>query len=185
MDFFAVLEKRHSRSPRNPLNFQQLSDLLWFAASYREIGVDNLGRSWASRAAPSAGGIHEIEIIIDDDESGPARYDPLHHRLEFLQIDTIDDWQRCKNEIRGVLPQCKATMFMLLGDVEAIAARYENPESLMLRDAGVLTMTLHLTAEALGLHSTPIGFRGEALLSLLGVPASRFVACGVFAVGEP
>lgn len=183
-DFFDVLASRRSTPPNRPLNFRRLSDLLWYAAAYRRIAADGQGRPWYSRSAASAGGVHPIEIFVEDPEWSAARYNPLKHAIEVVEIASRERWDAYRREIRRALPAGDGTMFTFLADVTATAARYAQPESLVLRDAGALVATFQLTATALNLACTPIGIKGETFVDAMGASPERFLACGVVCAGE-
>jgi len=62
--------------------------------------------------------------------------------------------------------------------MELVSAAYDNPESLVWRDAGALLFAICLFAEGLGLAACPLGFVGQWSVEALGFPADRFLAVG-------
>lgn len=183
IDFFDVLHGRNSSPPSRALTHRALSLLLWHAAAITHTGADAAGRPVRRRAAASAGGIHPIDIYVEDDVNVVMRYDPLRHCLGLVPGLSRREWRRRRAEVARAMRGKGGTMMLLVADAAAVAARYRNHESLVYRDAGCMIATLQMTAEALGLRCVPLGFLGEALVKTLRLDAKRYVPCGVLCAG--
>jgi SagB-type dehydrogenase family enzyme len=183
IEFFDVLHRRNSAPPLRVLTHSALSLLLWHAAAITSTAKDAAGRPVRRRAVASAGGIHPIDIYVEDDVNVVMRYNPLRHCLEIVPAVSRNQWRRKRSEVARAMRGKGGTMILLVADVAAVAARYRNHESLVYRDAGCMIATIQLTAEALGLSCVPLGFLGEALVKALHLDADRYIPCGVLCAG--
>lgn len=162
--FLDVLDNRRTRYADECLNVDQLSELLWHGGRVRERFDD----SSSHRAAPSAGGIHPIEILVHglSDATGLFHYDAEKHRLIEVAHDlTIAD--ELVTEADSCLPCRPATLLWFLAVTQRTDAKYTNADTLVLRDTGALITTLCLCGTALKFQPVPLGTRGEPMLSRL------------------
>ncbi len=83
------------------------------------------------------------------------------------------------SEAQTCLTVSPATVIWLVAVPERTSSIYENAESLVLRDAGVLLCTLVLTARPLGLWPVPLGITGEPLFLKHVACATRCTELGV------
>lgn len=161
-----LLNKRSTRYASKPLSIVEVSELLWHAARVRD--ADEIAPQQVShRASPSAGGLHPIEVFvqnIEGVENNVYRYDPYRHQLLMLCAEQ-DVSDALRKEAQNCLSVPVATVLWLVATPSRTESRYEHPVSLVLRDAGVLLSTLGLTAEALGLWPVPLGVTGEPIVS--------------------
>lgn len=182
-DFGEVLEDRHSRRSMSEPTVDQLAALLWHAARTRQSGTGRFGLRWEHRAAASGGGLHPTELVLVSRAADTAEvYDPVRHRL--VQLATPGPEVRSlKAKASEVLPDAAGAILVLIGDIGVVSNAYENPESLLWRDAGCLIATLHLCAEWLGLAFCALGLLGNELASSVG-PRERLQGVGVCMVGR-
>jgi hypothetical protein len=73
----------------------------------------------------------------------------------------------------------------LVGDLSKLLAGYDNPDTLLFRDAGGVAATLCLCAAWLGLYACPLGFLGDGLLPTLGLSTDRFRGAGAVQISKP
>jgi len=114
-------------------------------------------RGWESRSAPSAGGLHEIEILcLPLDYSLPISwYDPLRHRLiPTAKEGGSDDYRQVIADLCG---STAGITLQFVADWLRLSTVYANASSLLWRDAGALLTTVCLVAEAANVASTPLG----------------------------
>lgn len=169
-DFFHVLVSRRSRVGGN-IRIGLLSSLLWHATQLRERRFDGRFGQWESRPSPSAGGIHPIRLLVlplnERDDAGI--YDDVEHSLG--QIDRSAAAAIALNAIsvKALTGALTGTTVQLVADPTRIAACYENHSSLLWRDAGAVTATLCLTAQALGLNAVPVGRHGTEIARAFGM----------------
>jgi hypothetical protein len=156
----------------------RLAELLWHGARTRDVRG-----AWQHRAAASAGGIHPLHLLIFSRGSREALlYDPLRHCAH--ELDTVAQALVDAVDQSMILDDAgDATLLLLAAEVNRAAAAYEDPLSLVWRDAGCLIATLQLVASWLSLVSCPLGILGEPLLEACGAQG-HLIAAGVLAVGE-
>lgn len=173
IDFLDLLRRRRSSIGHASVAPTDLSSLLWHAMLLRARRPATADfAAWESRAAPSAGGIHCISLLclpIEDDASA-GLFDPERHEL----VQLSDDQRRAAVEEnrRNVAVMCGATCgttLQFVADIPRIDGAYENAETLIWRDAGALTMTLALAAEALDLAALPLGRTGAEIVTAAGL----------------
>jgi len=111
------------------------------------------------------------------------RYVPLRHELEVLVPVERAKPGDLVDAIRAIFPLARGTALISLGDLSRVASVYENPMSLLWRDAGALLQTLFLSATAFRLAFCPLGIRGIEVVEALGL-GSRAIAAGVCLVGR-
>lgn len=185
-DFRDVLEARRS-AVYGPLDKYELAALLWYATGIR--GWEQSGRSgfpisW--RPAPSAGGLHPIEIVAISScgDCEVMHYNPRDHSYGYWG----GPWDHLilDNSAKSTMAIGAAsgwTLFMV-ADFGRTEAAYENPITLIFRDSGCLICTLCLCAEWLGLSSCPIGSLSQDLVAKLGYPEDRFLAVGAVQISK-
>jgi hypothetical protein len=156
-DFSDVLARRNSAPGDTSITQQQLSTILWHSCLIRERRPSRGPlRGWESRSTPSAGGLHEIEVLcLPLDRSLPTTwYDPLRHRLLPTAEEGGSDYRQVIADL------CRSTVGITLqfvADWLRLSTLYANASSLLWRDAGALLTTVCLVAEAANVASTPLG----------------------------
>lgn len=141
--------------------------LLWHSAKTHELQHNEHGVIWQHRGAPSAGGIHPVELIL----LGPAgchwecaRYDPIAHALRPLALPVGMSAETLRRETSVMVEPQQGTVLLFVADHARNSARYERGESLVWRDAGALVATVSFVAEALNLNSCALGFTGDDMV---------------------
>ncbi|MGU3420801.1 hypothetical protein [Methylobacterium sp. D54C] len=105
-------------------------------------------------------------------------YDPDAHAFGILDVDAARICALNGSAVRAVLGRETGCTIRFIADVAKVAAAYEEPYSLVWRDAGCLLATLCLAAEWLGLTACPLGFLGQDMVGGLRFPEPRFLAAG-------
>lgn len=168
--FFEVLNNRKSTRSFGQLGLDQISTLLWYSAKAKKLSVTESGMILSHRTAPSAGGIHPIDIFVSLSTSLSKRqlliYDPIMHRLARIKVNAAHESDFFK-EINSCLPLGNSTLIWFGVSMADTALKYKNHESLVWRDAGALLMTFQLVTTALKIASCPVGTLGEPFLSKL------------------
>lgn len=181
--FIDALNARTSRSG-GPLHAADLAALLRQSTSLRHRGQDGRFGTWESRSAPSAGGLHGIHILcLPLDDGHPAGiYDDVDHELRAPGplSNARELNRRSVGEIAGAHAGTTLQFFV---DFARYDACYESAETLMWRDAGVLSAVVTLVAAALELVSIPLGRHGSTIVEAAGLN-NRFVAAGGVHVGK-
>lgn len=179
--FLDVLRARRS-AIGGLVDGDDLSSLLWHATALRERRADGrFGVPWESRPAPSAGGLHAIRIVVLplDDGAQAGEYLPDHHALAPIDPNGIEANRASVAEMIGATT---GTTLQLACDLDLLAACYDNPETLMWRDAGALAATISFAATALGMTSVALGRTGGGVLKAAGVDP-RLAAVGAVHLG--
>jgi hypothetical protein len=177
-DFLGVLEARRS-SVGGDVGWSDIEALLWHSArTISSGGVGRAGIEIERRAAPSAGGLHCIQVVCQmcAEDGSPRLYlarhgfAVLHHRAGSAARNLA--------EVARLLPRVAGCTLRLVADMDKAAAAYSNPESLVWRDSGALVATMGLVAECLGLSANVLGMAGGAYIQSIGFPGRRFLAVG-------
>lgn len=159
-DFSEVLAKRNSAPGPDSVTSQQLSTILWHSCLIRERHPPRGSvRGWESRIAPSAGGLHELEILcLPLGGTLPMSwYDPLQHRLlpvAALEPGAADGHRQVVADLCG---STDGISLQFVADWQRLSRLYSNASSLLWRDAGALLMAVCLVAEATNVACTPLG----------------------------
>jgi SagB-type dehydrogenase family enzyme len=176
-------ERRSSRTLTGPSS-DEIGSLLWYAARTRGVGDGRLGMPWTHRAAPSAGGLHPITILISTSHSPKvAAYDPARHALSDLLETNDQQVSSFHASVREIVPAADPTILTLVGNMSKSAAAYKNSASLLWRDAGCLLATLYLCATYIDLDCCALGILGTELVAALP-DRDHLVATGVCIVGR-
>lgn len=163
-----VIESRRSRRDFGLLDEDELGTLLWIAARTRGTRTDPSGRRYQIRAAPSAGGLHPVDLIVIEGVRSSPRvhlYDPLAHALCELHIADQQQLESLLKFVNDILPAGEGVLMWFVAQFERTLAKYVNGESLVWRDAGSLLALIYLAAEAMGLSCCAIGPTGEPEIS--------------------
>ncbi|WP_240600274.1 nitroreductase family protein [Solilutibacter silvestris] len=162
-----ALDARRSERTFAPIPEALLGALLWHVARTKESAPSPFGFQIEYRPSPSAGAIHPIHLVIQlADEDSWARYNPQEHSLDLLAngnrlLQPLLDYSG------QVMPQGGGRLILFVAEPGKTAAKYQNPESLVWRDAGVLQSSIALVAAALGLNYCLLGITGNPWVAQL------------------
>lgn len=108
------------------------------------------------------------------------------HRRSLQTLGPLDRAKlvRFRDRTRELVPRADGSIIVLVGDLVLISAFYENPGSLLFRDAGALLQTLALAAEAYGLGFCPLGLLGQEIVESLGLDPMNAVPLGAAVLGR-
>lgn len=187
VDFFEVLRGRATRRRFGPLEETRLSLLLWYVARDQRPAEEDSHSLWTHKFIPSAGGRHPIEMVVIPPISGRAivyLYDALSHCLKELIVadKKVRDFHTSLQEI---VPSGDGTILWLLADFDRTSAKYENAESLVWRDAGIVLGAIHMVAAALNINCCSYGINGDAWTAELTNAESVYGAGGCVVGSNP
>lgn len=168
MDLVQVLRDRQTRRDfSRALVPQALDQLLWLTCRTHSTTPSALGFDLQFRPHPSAGAIQPIHIVLQLGPGGAwERYEPFQHALvELPGTERLADAARA--DASKAVPAREAVLLALVAEPGRTGAKYENAESLVWRDAGVVLGYLSLVSEALGLSFCPLGMTGDAYVASL------------------
>lgn len=161
VDLAGVLASRRSASAFELLSVQALGGLLWYVARTLALAPSPYGFELQHRPVPSAGAIHPIHVVLQiPGRDKWARYDARTHRLAVLG-NSADVLHHLRAEAARIVDPGRGTLVAFVAEPGLTAAKYENPESLLWRDAGVLQGAISLVAEAVGLNLCLLGATGN------------------------
>jgi len=184
VDLVELMEQRQTRRDfTGELSLEDLGDFLWLACRSRSSRPSEYGPNQESRPHPSAGALHPIHVLMASDATAIHRYDPVQHALFELPASA--------GNARHVIDAATSSLELVRGSVLALVAepgktgsKYEDPDSLVLRDAGVVLGYMSFIAEALGLAFCPLGITGSPGLTQ-GLPAAGALrAVGLAVLGK-
>ncbi len=199
-----LLLERHSVrgfDAARPITVAELSSLLGSAARVQstwaskleELGEDSPVVSYAMRPYPGAGAAYELELYLavgscEGLERGFYHYDANDHALVALDVaaPALEALLTSAEFAMGAsgAPQVLITIAARFG---RITWKYSSVAyALILKDVGVLTQTLYLTATDLGLGGCAIGSTNIDLFArMTGLDFWVEGAVGQFALGRP
>ncbi len=177
--FERVLDERRTIRELRPASYERIGALLWHAARTRAAGS-----GWEHRAAPSAGALHPINIILVGLTPAPALYDATRHVLSEMDVVDRSGLDTSVRSARELVPTANGLLAFLAADALRTAAAYDCSDSLLWRDAGCVIATLQLVAAWLGLAAVPLGILGADFVNAVA-PDQGLVPVGVLVLGEP
>lgn len=183
VDIVALLEQRQTRREFNrDLTAGELGDFLWLACRSRSSRPGPFGFAQESRPYPSAGGMHPIHVLLARAGEEWMRYDPVQHALiEFSGSRAAAILAREASAM--LVPLNRGVLIALAAEPGRTAAKYENADSLVLRDAGTVLGFMSVVAEALGLSFCPLGILGEPHVSAAVSGDPRVQGAGLAILG--
>ncbi len=110
------------------------------------------------------------------------RYDPIEHALVDL-AGSMESAAASRDAAGSLIDLGQGTLIGLVAEFGKTAAKYENHETLVWRDAGVALGYMSIVAEALGLAFCPLGITGQPYLTDYLSDATRLQAAGLAALG--
>lgn len=180
--FFDIVDRRRSLVG-DPLPELKLASVLWHSMRYRESGEGRFGMEWTSRTAPSAGGLHPIEILCLPVESDGLAgiYDPSGHAIRQLGHGLMDARAMNAKNLNELTGAISGTTLQLVGDQSKLDACYTEADSLLLRDSGALATIISLVATACDLRSVILGRMGTDVVRAAGI-GPPFIGLGAIHV---
>ncbi len=177
VDVFALLDGRRTHRHFRPLTARDLSTFLWYSARTRFAHLDDSGRRFESRPAPSAGGCHPHDLLIIRPRPGNIEasvYDSRAHALARLKRP-LSGLRRFVSHVADAVPPEQGTIVWLVAQPQRTQNYYRFPESLLWRDAGVLLGVMAVVADALNRAFCPVGATGDPHVGhLLGTRPSAY-----------
>jgi SagB-type dehydrogenase family enzyme len=155
-----LMEQRQTRREfTRELSMEQLGEFLWLACRSRSSRESPYGPNQESRPHPSAGALHPIHVLVARDAEALFRYDPLGHALVEIPV-AAPNAGHAVAAARASLEIGRGWVLALVAEPGKTGSKYENPETLVWRDAGVVLGYMSVVAEALGMAFCPLGISG-------------------------
>lgn len=179
-----LLASRQTTREFREISDKQLGTLLRQACGSKETWPSAHGFDLEHRAAPSAGAIHPIHLLLH--LPGDPRwwlYQPQgHYLVEICGAAARLDGLLLKSA--EVLEGGNAVHILFVAEPGKTLSKYEHGCSLIWRDAGALLSIIALTAHAHGLNFCPLGITGEPWASALA-DQGKLVGVGLGLLGAP
>jgi len=183
VDVVTLMEQRKTRREfTRELSLEALGEFLWLACRSRSSRASPYGPNQESRPHPSAGALHPIHVLVARDREGLYRYDHSEHAL--MEIPgSKPNAGHAITAARASLELGQGWVLALVAEPGKTGSKYENPETLVWRDAGVVLGYMSVVAEALGLPFCPLGITGSSEVTS-GLPgATKFHGAGLAVLG--
>lgn len=181
-----ILEQRRSHRTLGVGPLREIVNVLAYTTRPR-FNLENDIYLRSRRISMSAGAIHCIDILILDVRGHIRlmRYDPFAHMLEVMLINCVNHISIFQKKLKDILGYVPSTILIFVADLRKISALYDNPLSLVWRDAGALLQTLGIVATAYRLGFCPLGPLGSEIVDALGLPSRHAQSMGSAAIGRP
>jgi SagB-type dehydrogenase family enzyme len=161
-----LMEKRQTkREFTRELSMEQLGEFLWLACRSRSSRESPYGPNQESRPHPSAGALHPIHALVARDGEALYRYAPSEHALVEIP-GAAPNAAHAMAAARAALELDRGWVLALVAEPGKTGSKYENPETLVWRDAGVVLGYMSVVAEALGMAFCPLGVAGGQVAAL-------------------
>jgi len=184
--FTSVYESRRSVRAITVAPLREVVNAIAFATRPR-FALDHDPHCRSLRPSISGGALHPLELLLTNPWGRPRvmRYDAWEHRLDVLVITNKELVMRLGARCAEILPEAQGTALVLVGCPRRIGAVYENPNSILWRDAGALLQSLALAATAYRLGFCPLGILGGEVTEALGLDSADYQAVGSAIIGRP
>ncbi|MCB1864335.1 MAG: hypothetical protein KDG50_02825 [Chromatiales bacterium] len=164
------------------MSIQDISTLLWFTQRHTATIPGTIDR--VKSPIPTAGALACVRTVVLGAHEEAWIYDAAEHRSEVLSapVDMCDQIRTSASEFFNV---GEGLLLLFFAYRPFVTKYYESPDSLVLREAGVLLGTLALIAEALEFSFCPLGATAENwLVNLLGGSEKVIIPAGAAVVGR-
>ncbi|MBK8324065.1 MAG: nitroreductase family protein [Betaproteobacteria bacterium] len=159
-----------------------MGEFLWLACRNRSSRPSPFGVDQEFRVYPSAGAMHPIHVLVANEATPWMRYDPIQHSLIELP-HSADCAAAGRNAVQRLVDLAQGVLIGLVAEPGRTAAKYEEHESLVWRDAGVVLGYMSIVAEALDLEFCPLGVSGWPHTTGYLSNSSPLQAIGLAALG--
>ncbi len=132
----------------------------------------------------SAGALHPIKSVIIDRDGYAVAYDDNNDAFLAIKPRKLDLLAKGLRGCATVLPSARGHVIALMADVHLTSTIYENPESLLWRDAGAVLQTLALASEAFDLGFCPLGILGQDFADAFLPEDHHYLWVGVAVIGQ-
>lgn len=181
-----LLSKRKSRRQFDaPATLEDLAALFDLCCRTRAVECSVLGFDLEFRPHPSPGALQSVHCLLQREPGdGWMRYDARHHELVMLP-SSMQSANTARGLANELVTTTHATLIALVAEPGKVTAKYEDPESLIWREAGVLLGYFSIAAEALGLAFCPLGITGEPVIGSALDEQGRLRGVGLALLGQP
>ncbi len=184
-DLVELLEQRQTRRAFGTAATEEdLGSFLWLACRNRSLRPGPFGTPQESRPHPSAGGMHPVHVLAARAGEPWFRYDPIEHSLVELP-GTLSAARQVRVMAGELMPLHEGVLLALVAEPGKTSAKYENHESLVWRDAGVVLGYMSVVAEAMQLSFCPLGLLGDTGFGVTTTAPLQLLPAGLALLGRP
>jgi SagB-type dehydrogenase family enzyme len=186
INFWDVLDNRKSHRNFRKLSLEEISKVLWSAAKVKEIQGQADGYMLTRRPSASAGARHPIDILIIspalENNQNIYYYNPFDHSLNKLGIEkqVLTEFSHHANSILSIY---EGSLVWFLSHPDRTSTKYDNPLSLIWRDAGALIHSFQVACSGLNINSCAIGTLGEPFMSTMFSKFGKTFGAGGIIIG--
>jgi hypothetical protein len=159
--------------------FDEIVNVLCFAVAPRFENAEGRLKSLSA----SAGALHAVDVVFIVGAEA-YRIDRRRRSLQRLETSKPHSLRLFQTRVASVLPEGKGAIVSLIGNLPLIANYYENPGSLLFRDAGALLQMLAMISDAYGLGMCQIGLLGREVVESLGLNIRMAIPLGSAMIGK-
>lgn len=181
--FLEVLESRKSERCFQPLAFGELGELFYYSCRTKQSETNEAGLLIEKRNTPSPGALHPILCLVTQLSS--SEWFVYNSKTHSFDCPTFKEpeIELFKQQCFEMIPNSgNAYLIWYVYDYEKLSAKYKNPDSLALRESGVLSATQGIIAQALGFSFCILGIMGRDVASKLSNERS-LIGVGAVLVG--
>jgi hypothetical protein len=134
--------------------------VLWHSSRCQQTADSPFGFQLQQRPIPSAGAIHPIHVILSVPGLGWSRYNSISHSLEALDLPA--DWSATlESKCNELVAIEDGSLVLFVAEPGMTAAKYDEFESLVWRDAGILQSAFAVVAAAANCNLCLLGITGN------------------------
>jgi hypothetical protein len=181
--FLEVIESRSSRRDFSNIPLQKLGPLFYFSSRTKCSTTNDYGLVIEKRNSPSCGAMHTIDCMVSKFESDIWYvYNSRSHTFDRLNVNA-SLLKQFKRECKALI-DCSDSAYLIwyVCDMDRLNCKYENAESLALRESGALAAIQSLIAENYGLAFCMLGVIGGDQAKIFS-NQRNLVGVGVAVVG--
>lgn len=183
-EFDDVLLSRRSSRILEAASMQEVAAAVRHALKADFVGTGIIAGRKRKRVV-SAGALHPVRCAIIGATDSVVVYDDELDGFLSVHCREPRGLSSFRKKQATVLPEARGHILVLMADVATVSTVYENPLSLIWRDAGAVLQTLALVSEAYGLSFCPSGILGQEVPDALLPAGHPYLGVGVAAIGRP
>ncbi|WP_414828935.1 hypothetical protein [Alteromonas sp. H39] len=160
--FLDILESRSSRRQISAINNDLLGQFLFLSNRTKQVNTNDLGIIIEKKNHASAGAMSCVHIVFTEISSEKWYvYNSRTHSKDELKLTEGSIFKNLKEEAKSFISGIKdGVMLWYVADITRLSCKYTRPETLALRESGIIAATHNLVAEYLGLSYCQLGLNG-------------------------
>jgi len=182
IDLFEAFERRRTLREFKALTNQDISTLLWF--TQRHTGTFPQTPNKVTTPVPTFGGLASVRTIVLNCDGNAWLYDPEFHRAGIINVSKATV-KSIKQEANQFFDNGQGRLLLFAASRALVKVYYKHPDSLVLRESGVITAALSLVSTAFNFSFCPLGILGiDWINKLLNTSEKIHIPAGAAVVGN-